>query len=266
MNHQERSSTAPFSKYRVSAAEVVFSFNTWRFKREQPSLPDELEAAAAHALALGEPVSFVLYWGKGLRASSASPERRCLEYLGSMRNRIALRYPPGARFHILYTDTHARLNGHGDAAIQAYRASLEAIADPWLFPVRLLSEVCDRASVTEEEVNAYPVAREELSDRLVKCARKWYRGRGEAHDGACRYLDLNMTERLAVQKLYAKSIFLTFNGSELKDLFPPAMPIFYMYSIKKGTSTKPWFMDEAIDPPERADVFKDREDSRQQIY
>ena len=35
---------------------------------------------------------------------------------------------------------------------------------------------------------------------------------------------------------------MTFNGSDVRDLFPSNMPIFYMYSLKRGTAEKPWFL------------------------
>ena len=38
------------------------------------------------------------------------------------------------------------------------------------------------------------------------------------------------------------SIFITFNGSEFRCLFPERLPIFYMYSLRRGVSVKPWFL------------------------
>jgi hypothetical protein len=46
-----------------------------------------------------------------------------------------------------------------------------------------------------------------------------------------------------VEISYPRSVFITFNGSEVRDLFPDSLPVFYMYSLKRGFSVKPWFID-----------------------
>ena len=69
-----------------------------------------------------------------------------------------------------------------------------------------------------------------------------YRGDGSPKQGAIGYYHMNMIERRAVQLAFPSSIFLTFNGIEYRRLFPELMPIFYMYSLKRGTAEKPWFL------------------------
>lgn len=49
-------------------------------------------------------------------------------------------------------------------------------------------------------------------------------------------------EKQAVETAFPDAIFVTFNGSELRPLFPDRMPIFYMYSVRRGVAVKPWFM------------------------
>lgn len=233
------------------SASVLNTFNTWRFKREQPSDKDLLAKFVSQAIAEEAPIPFILYWGKGLRHEAGENERLCLAYLSEMEKRIRRIYSPGAHFTILYTDTHARLNGHDGRMIDRYGESVRSeIPDEAIFSIRRLSNICESAGITEEDVKAAPyVDKHDMTTKLLHCAQKWYRGAGCAEEGASRYFELNMVERLAVQKVFPKSIFVTFNGSELKDIFPTELPIFYMYSIKKGTSVKPWFMDEDTGKP-----------------
>src|SRR5450631_1336745 len=47
----------------VTAETVLRSFNTWAFKREQPDDPELMLRMISESMALGAPVSFVLYWG-----------------------------------------------------------------------------------------------------------------------------------------------------------------------------------------------------------
>jgi hypothetical protein len=82
----------------------------------------------------------------------------------------------------------------------------------------------------------------ELASRLIASARKWYHGPGGPERGAFNYYLMNLVERRAVELAFPNSIFLTFNGSELRGLFPEQLPIFYMYSLRRGIGVKPWFL------------------------
>ncbi|NOU06612.1 MAG: hypothetical protein HOO99_10560, partial [Hyphomicrobiaceae bacterium] len=57
-------------------------------------------------------------------------------------------------------------------------------------------------------------------------------------------------------------IFITFNNSKHRPLFPAKMPIFYMYALKKGIAKKPWFLDENGDDPTFANDQRGSESDR----
>jgi hypothetical protein len=82
------------------------------------------------------------------------------------------------------------------------------------------------------------------------CAAKWYRGDRAPEEAAVTYFRMNMVEKRAVEVAFPRSIFVTFNGSEFRCLFPERLPIFYMYSLRRGVSIKPWFLPPvaALDP------------------
>ena len=65
----------------VDPKKVLQAFNTWAFKREQPCDPDFLLRTVACSVERGEPVPFVLYWGKGPRRAIGAPDLTCLDYL-----------------------------------------------------------------------------------------------------------------------------------------------------------------------------------------
>jgi L-tyrosine isonitrile synthase len=226
---------------RRQAERVVAAFNTWAYKREQPSRLDQLYALAEAAVLRKQPLQFVLYWGKGPRRYAAGPERDCLNYLQSMLERIASTYAPGAHLELLLTDTHAQLNNHPQPAIDDYFASVRDEANTRGFGTRLLSSMIANYPLLESDrVDASPS--EKTLNALIASAAKWYGGNGTPRSGALAYYAMNMRERTVVERLHAKAIFVTFNGSDLSPLFPETMPIFYMYSIRKGCAVKPWFM------------------------
>ena len=95
---------------------VLRSFNTWAFKRQQPSSIDGLRRCIAGAMARCEAIPFVLYWGKGPRRNLAAPDAQCLNYLATMAKAITQSYAPGARLTLICTDTHALHNGHAKSS------------------------------------------------------------------------------------------------------------------------------------------------------
>lgn len=228
----------------ATPTKVVQTFNTWSFKREQPDDRDLLVARVAEAMAAGEPIRFLLYWGKGPRDRAGEPEKQCLDYLASMVRRIGEAYAPGATFVLILTDTHAALNGHADADAERYFRSVTEAAAARGFSTRRLGELIERHDPDGALIEIGNLRAGPVFGKLVACARKWYHGDGRADDGAEEYFRMNMREKRVVRAEYPEAVFVTFNGSEFRCLFPDEMPIFYMYSIKRGVAVKPWFMDD----------------------
>ncbi|MFL9828136.1 hypothetical protein [Rhodoplanes sp. SY1] len=225
-----------------SAETVLRAFNTWAFKREQPENPHLLLQVAATAVGRAEPLRFVMYWGKGPRCSLGPEDVECLDYVGSMVARVRDAHRPGAAVTLILTDTHARHNGHPEESIDAYFGAIAGEAARRGFQTcRLSSVVADAGdAVIPADLDA-PVPADVL-DSLAASAGKWYRGEGSAEAGALAYYRMNMVEKRAVELAFPGAVFVTFNGSKLRCLFPARMPIFYMYSLRRGFSVKPWFL------------------------
>lgn len=237
---------ASASKFDRQANAVLKSFNTWAFKREQPTEPELLAQTVAARIAVGLPLSFVLYWGKGPRCRIAPPDIACLDYLSKMAERIQAAYQPGALFHLCQTDTHARLNGHSEAAIDSYFGDITRAARERGMRTQRLShlvETIQNSNTTVPDNDDCSEGDAAMMASLEKCAERWYRGEGNANKGARVYLAMNKVESRAVAHNHRGAIFVTFNGRNYRDLFPASMPVFFMYSLKRGTSVKPWFMD-----------------------
>ncbi len=241
----DRSNAEPREELLVER--TLQAFNTWSFKREQPDNLVSLRQAIGRAVHLKEPVPFVLYWGKGPRRHIGKPEIASLNYLGAFADRIRRVYGAGAAIRLICTDTHADLNGHAPQAIEDYFASLLTEAHARGFTDCRLSKLVRAVKDAErEEPDGGTDPDPTTLQRLSECAAKWYRGEGSASEGAIEYFRLNMVEKRAVELAFPHAIFVTFNGSEFRNLFPDNMPVFFMYSIKRGVSAKPWFLPDEI--------------------
>lgn len=222
---------------------VVRAFNSWSFKREQPDSPEQLNAVVRRSVLAGAPVSFVLYWGKGPRDEIAAADLQCINYLASLADRVRLAHAPGVRITLVFTDTHAKLNGHAREATLAYFSAVEEQARLSGFDACLLGDLVVAARICRGPEDITETPDPVIMRALRKSAARWYRGEGGTEIGALEYYKSNMAEKRAVELAFPQSIFITFNGSALRKLFPENMPVFYMYSLRRGVAVKPWFQD-----------------------
>jgi len=210
----------------------------------------------ADAVTRQAPIPFVLYWGKGPRHEAAAPEAQCLDFLGALAARVKAAYAPGAAIKLILTDTHAELNGHCRQDIERYFDEIRFAAEQrgfdscWLGQLVKAAGNIGIAAPLEEAVLA------ETLSSLIASAEKWYHGGGTVQDGALTYLRMNLIEQRVVERAFPGSIFVTFNGSELRSLFPTLLPIFYMYSLRRGVAVKPWFLPAE---PAKCDASANRE-------
>jgi hypothetical protein len=233
-----------FPQRPATPEQVLKSFNTRSFKREQPDNPALMLDVISRAIAAKHPVPFVMYWGKGLRPLLAAPEYACLDYLASMLRRVAGVYRPGAKLSLVFTDTHASLNGHSRESIASYFADFGAAARVHGFEVSKLTSLMAASDIEalSDTSRDHERPSDELMAGLSASAAKWFKGEGTAEQGALRYYRANMVERRVMGARFPDTIFVTFNGSSLRNMFPDNLPIFYMYSVRHGISDKPWFL------------------------
>jgi L-tyrosine isonitrile synthase len=239
-------STAPHRNVQGKNA-TLEAFNTWAFKREQPDTVEKLNTCVQKAVATQVPLEFVLYWGKGPRHEIALPDHVCLDYLGRMAERVRSVHAVGCRVVLLQTDTHARLNGHSEKHIGSYFAGISNAGADRGFDHERLSDVITRSGCVAVTDDLIPPSAE-MTEALLTSALKWYGGSMHPTSAARRYFAANMLERRAVETCFPDAVFITFNSSQFRDLFPQKMPIFYMNSLRKGCAVKPWFMDAAGNP------------------
>jgi hypothetical protein len=156
--------------------------------------------------------------------------------------RIRACYAPGTEFVLVFTDTHARLNGHAEVDMNNYFADVGEAAARLGFSTCRLSHLIAEFDPHGRHVFDGDLRLDPIFDKLLKCAAKWYRGGDCPEGGAEQYFRMNLQEKRVIEIAFPDGVFVTFNGSDFRTLFPETLPVFFMYSIKRGCSIKPWFM------------------------
>jgi hypothetical protein len=209
----------PRQRNAVGADAILRSFNTWAFKREQPSDPQLMLQIISESMASQAPLPFVLYWGKGLRLNLDEPDIQCLDHLVALCSQVRAVYAPGAAITLIFTDTHAVLNGHSPQSARQYFGAVDVAARERGFVTCLLSELQRNTRSANASEPADEPMSEEMHRRLCASAAKWFHGEGTPEHGAAKYYRMNMLEKRAVELAFPRSIFITFNGSELRCIF-----------------------------------------------
>jgi hypothetical protein len=228
------------SQRKITPERILSAFNVRAFRREPPGDEPLMLQFIGRAIDFNEPVSFVMYWGKGPRATMAKPDRDCIAFVDAMLGRVREVYAQGARLKLLFTDTHALLNGHAAGSVRGYFAEIGHYVRERGIDTCLLGDVLRTSGLAQ--ANAEDEMPPDLGERLIASARKWYFGDRTVEEGALQYYRANMLERRAVEAVYPHSIMITFNTSALRTLLPLGLPVFYMYSMRRGLSVKPWFV------------------------
>lgn len=225
------------------AQKILDSFNTWKFKKEQPNTEEKLTESILQSIRKKQPIKFVMYWGKGDREAISDIDLMAIERLLDFKSMIEKEYSQGVELTFIFTDNHAKLNGYSSEGTNAYFNSVRNEAEKHGIKNILLSELVEynEGKISKDADNV--VINDELLNNLAKSSERHYKNAENNHlVGAKIYYLQNQLERKAVEQKFNDNIFLTYNGNEIDGILPTKLPIFYMYSYKKGFSEKPWFM------------------------
>lgn len=229
------------TEYSKIAHNILEVFNTWQYKREQPNTTQKILESILKNIQKKRPIPFVMYWGKGKKKTANTKEKEALAFLHKMLGGIKNIYPPGFTVKIIFTDTHATLNGYNENEIKQYYDSVSYLKTKYNFNFLYLSELVEyKEEVLLEKVEDIKI-NPKLMNSLINSSKKHFKKEKDFVLGAKLYYLQNQIEKKIIDKTFSNSIFLTYNSNELDGILPEKIPLFYMYSLKKGTSIKPWF-------------------------
>jgi hypothetical protein len=212
---------------------------------------------------------FVMYWGASDKKYPDKFDFDALFHLFGFLRIIEKQYKIEVHLTIVFTDTHAMLNGYSTDNYKNYHKEIRKILNEFNYSHVLMSEVLTPfakshnlkdtneliKSVINQSINdKIPeiIINDESFEVLRKSADKHslrYLDKsiskdlffGSAEQAAYAYILLNRIERQYVEKNFFQSVFLTYTSDIEKELIAPNLPTLQIYSIHKGLRCRPWF-------------------------
>ncbi|MFT7462981.1 MAG: long-chain acyl-CoA synthetase [Pseudohongiellaceae bacterium] len=231
-------------------AEVVKSFDIYKFRRARSDDLPAIETLLQKALLAGTSVEFVTFWGVGSRAEAAKPDRAAMDLLRRFLD--AINKAAGrelATLRLVLADVHARCNQVDPSIYEPYFAAMGGLAEERGFTTSWLSAVWSEHELEFDEVlgqmqrndrleewESFALRDEFLNQASNRCADP-----GQAEEFAYRYFLTITTENEAMAASCAGSVFITYNGADFRSALPK-LPMVHLHSLKPGTAAKPWFL------------------------
>jgi len=182
-------------------------------------------------------VRLLIYWGCFARDTIGPEEVSLVDYVENVRGTISsLGFSP-CEIHVLFTDTHARLNGTEEQRIKSYGESMRLLVERQSWSMVALSDLVPPQTVHIDSGYAKVFERE---FGILKRQANEIHTSPEGNSKAMEYLASNLSESAALLRNFPDSIFLHAGVSELNFLLP-SIPRLYIYSGLRQSTQKPWF-------------------------
>lgn len=187
-------------------------------------------------------IRFVMYWGALGKTEAWGRDFDTIRFLCKFRNEIKLKTGKNAGFAVLLADSHAMMNGIGNA--QEYLWQVSNMLANSGFETVLVSSFWKKYGITAEMINGgkekVMVKSQKLMARLKESASHHFGG--DAEEGWKTYYSMRLAEKGMIEREFADCIFLTYNSPDYREILPE-LPTLYIYADNRG-SEPPWLPNE----------------------
>lgn len=206
-----------------------------------PDLTDLIETTIRE----GQPLKLFYLWGLHKKCRINEFDEAALLFLSSIFSHIEnimFGLSRTVEFTLVLSDSHAVLNGIPDDCIQSYSNDVRKWASSSGWSTKFLSELWDAYGLTQTMINeeAETIPDTAINDLLHSFATKYFSS-ADKMIGAKRYQVARLMEKSIIEKEFAGYIHLTAADTRLSSL-QPSLPHFHVWTVKRGSSKKPWFM------------------------
>jgi hypothetical protein len=232
-----------------SIAAVLRRLTHRGFRNKQPTERDRagIVRILGDALAGGGAVSFLAYWGCGVRDEPNDIDRQSLRRLRELVDQVKVDTYLHPRLTTMLMDVHATVNRRAASVQSAYFSRVGECARERGFDVVWQSDVWRARGLTIEDVARHAEHEAftakwnalEIQSRLLARAAKHVPSDAPLV-AARRYFAACDLERPALDAHFAGHIFVTYSSPEF-DACLPSLPRLYVFSHRKGAAASPWF-------------------------
>lgn len=245
-------------------AEFASLKNGFRHESLLPGDKEQIVEKIEEALQ-GEPVKFLMFWGQGDRDYAARPEEMAVEFMAKAMSTISETTDGGIHLDVVFTDSHIKFNGF--VVSTAYRDEVDALFEKAFTDMNASYNVQNMTSVVSYTPTPDGGSYQEYADfianapsieldpklerELVFSAHKHFTSDPDVPKEvvARAYFLMNEHENGQLAEAFPDHVFLTYNNKKHEFVIPEGMPAFFMHSLDKTTSVKPWFTDERVLEP-----------------
>ncbi len=223
----------------------------------------------------GKTVNFIMYWGAGEKRRATKEDIQAILFVFGALKTIERSYNLKCDLIIIFTDTHAYLNGYShEQTLDYFSDIIESLnivnfnhikMSDLIKPIlkeeginnvnKLIDNIINKCNKCEN-MNSLPLPRNIRFEYMAKSAKRYSKRVSftQSHSlifnspesSANAYIQLNLKERIIVKEKFQKSIFITY-VSEAEDFLLPSLPIMRVFSVRKGFRSRPWFIKEEME-------------------
>ena len=223
-------------------ADSVTCLYATRFFRKRPQITPALLRVVSGALHSPNSALKCLYiWGVHEKPLPDSDDDATIAHLQALLERIGSLLRVNLTMQIVIADSHGQLNEARSELSDQYARAITARLKVCGWGVLRMSDLWRDGDITLTKVDELASHLDVASDapRLLTFAKLHYHG-ASAEQGARRYLAARLLERPVLSSRFEQHILLTPVEPAL-DSIQPQLPIFHIWTRKKGCSAKPWF-------------------------
>jgi len=226
---------------------ILHELKKGKISRSPPFREFELLELLKEKVKQGKPIPLIGFWGASDKKHADSNDFACIKNLAELNESIKSFFPLGIEFTFILSDMHAELNGFSKKNYAVYLKEIASLLKKHKFKSVYLSSLWKKHFISKQKIlkvissKSFHWKNSLLSQKLLIQAEKHHK-LADPLKGAQVYFVARTLESKAITKQFSKHIFFAFSSSLFQPIYPN-LPTLFFYSLKKGFSKAPWFLD-----------------------
>jgi L-tyrosine isonitrile synthase len=213
----------------------------------------------------GNWINFLKYWGGSDKINMDKYDYNSILMLVGFLKTIERKYDIYTNLNIIFTDTHAYLNGYDEEKYQKYFGQVRQSLNSLNFNHTIMSEILnpfakskgfsstksliDNLIINYDLIDKNQFIQNDKFSNFKSSAAKYSQRTKNSNNNfsikgdetAVLYLYLNSIERQIVAEQFKNFCFITYVSEEEQKLTVPNLEVAQIYSYKRGNRGRPWF-------------------------